>query len=185
MCCKRTRMFQQGSFYPLKTKREWSFILSVPLHQNSNHIAFISDSSILPCFYYPFPSSPCPDSSISTALKTKPFPLHRQPALCFQEALCIHSGSPKKPLVAPCKKKEIWHWKQINILRSSEAEASTFHTGAVFLPRLQVKVTGVFCQLSRAADLHSTLFEAYSLLVVCGLCLLLEYMKTTAFPPRE
>lgn len=85
--------------------RERSFILSVPLHQNSNHIALISDASILLCFYYPLPFLSLSHLfPLFSKKKKKPSPLHCQLAL-----LCLHPTSSKEQLVAPCRKKECLH----------------------------------------------------------------------------
>ena len=56
---KSTRVCQQDSFYALEMRgreqdRERSFILSMPLHQHSDHIAFISDPATLLCLYSSF-----------------------------------------------------------------------------------------------------------------------------------
>lgn len=116
---KSARVCQQDRFYTLEMRgwerdRERSFILSMPLHQHSDHIAFISDPATLLCLY-------------SSFLFWFIYHLHRwkqnfllcigQSSLFFQEMLHCHCCSHKEQLVASCKKNKHWPLKPTGIFK--------------------------------------------------------------------
>lgn len=101
-----------------------SFILSMALHQNSDHIPFISDPATLLCLSSSSYSVPCSDLSLSIAENKTLSPLHWQWAHFFYEMLHWQSCSCKEQLGALCMKKELWHLKPIGIFKIKEGKTT-------------------------------------------------------------
>lgn len=100
-----------------------SFILSMALHQNSDHIPFISDPATLLCLYSSF-SFPCSDSSHSIAENKNSLLCIDSGLTSFMKCYTDIVALVRNSLVPPCMKKELWHLKPIGIFKIKEGKTT-------------------------------------------------------------